>query len=116
MPKITDLRLAAQPTMTLVLPDEAGTTVHLCAPTLELVEELRGGSQALFAVLRGENGSAETSRAVYELAAKFINCNTDLFETTAEELAQRYSVSLEHLQKFFPDYVDFLDEIKNAKN
>lgn len=116
MPRITDLRLAGQPTMTLVLPDEAGTTVHLCAPTLELVEELRGGSKALFAVLRGENGSAETSRAVYDLAAKFINCNTDLFETTAEELQQRYAVSMVHLQKFFPDYVDFLDEIKNAKN
>jgi len=116
MPKITDLRLATQPTMTLVLPDKAGTTVHLCAPTLELVEELRGGSQALFAVLRGENGDTEATRAVYELAVKFINCNTDLFETTAEELAQRYSVSLVHLQQFFPDYVEFLDEIKNAKN
>lgn len=116
MAKITDLRMIGRPTMTLVLPDDNGTTVHLCAPTVELVEELRGGSDVLFAVLRGENGDAETRRAVYELAANFINCNIDLFETTAQELAKRYCVSMEHLQHFFVDYVSFLDEIQNAKN
>lgn len=116
MAKITDLRMVGRPTMTLVLPDDNGTTVHLCAPTLDLVEELKSGSDTLFAVLRGEDGDAQTKRAVYGLATKFINCNTDLFETTAEELAKRYSVSMEHLQQFFIDYVDFLDEIQNAKN
>lgn len=116
MPHITDLRTVTQPTMTLVLPDEAGTTVHLCAPTLELVEELQGGSHALFAALRGENGSEQAKRAVYELAAKFINCNLDMFKTTAEELAIKYSVSTEHLQQFYLDYVAFLKEIKNEKN
>ena len=114
--RITDLRALNQPTMTLVLPDEEGTIVRLCAPTVELVEELRDGSHTLFAALRGENGDEATSRAVYELAAKFINCNIDSFKTTPEELVQRYSLSITHLQKFFPDYVDFLSEIKNAKN
>lgn len=116
MAKITDLRMVGRPTMTLVLPDDNGTTVHLCAPTVELVEELRGGSDVLFAALRGERGGAESKRAVYELAANLINCNTDLFETTTPELAKRYRVSVEHLQHFFVDYVSFLDEIQNAKN
>ena len=116
MAKLTDLRQAGRPTMTLVRPDAQGTTIHLCAPTVELVEELREGSAALFATLRGENGDAQTSRAVYELAANFINCNIDLFTTTAEELTRKYGVGLEHLQYFFIDYVDFLEEIQNAKN
>ncbi|MBP3590271.1 MAG: hypothetical protein J6J61_06815 [Muribaculaceae bacterium] len=116
MAKITDLRQAGRPTMTLVLPDEQGTTIHLCAPTVELVEELREGSATLFAALRGEKGDAQTSRAVYELAANFINCNIDLFTTTAEELTRKYGVGLEHLQYFFIDYVNFLEEIQNAKN
>lgn len=116
MAKITDLRLIGRPTMTVIFPDDNGTTVHLCAPTVELVDELRDGSDVLFAVLRGQEGDAQAKRAVYELATKFINCNTDLFETTAAELVQRYSMSLEHLQHFFSDYVDFLNEIQNAKN
>lgn len=116
MAKLTDLRQVGRPTMTLVLPDEQGTTVHLCAPTVELVEELREGSATLFAALRGEKGDEHTRRAVYELAANFINCNIDLFTVTADELARKYKVSVEHLQYFFVDYVAFLDEIQNAKN
>ena len=117
MAKITDLRNVGRPTMTLVFNDgETDVTVHVCAPTVELIDELRGSSETLFAALKGEDGDSRTKRAVYELAAKLINCNTDLFTTTADELATRYGLSLEALQVFYLDYVEFINAIQNEKN
>lgn len=116
MTKITDLRNVGRPTMTLVLYDGEDVTVHVCAPTVELIDELREGSEALFSVLNGDEGDNKAKRAVYELAANLINCNTDLFTTTADELATRYRLSLEALQVFYLDYVEFINEIQNEKN
>lgn len=102
--------------MTLVLPDDLGTTVHLSAPTVELVEDLRENTSELFKVLRGEEGDERMKQGVYDLAAKLINCNLDDFNTSAPELATKYSMNMEHLQVFFTDYVNFVSEIQNAKN
>lgn len=111
---ISDLRTMSKPTMALILPE--GTTVHVCAPTVELVEELREGSDLLFETLQGADTNPATKKAVYELAAKFINCNLDLFEVTAAELATKYGLSLQHLKGFYVDYVNFLETIQNEKN
>ena len=114
MANITDLRLTDYPTMTIVLPD--GTAVHVCAPTVELVDELRRGSRKLNAVLKGEEGDARTKKAVYELAAKLINCNEDDFTVTAESLAIQHRASLRALRIFFDDYVTFLRTLETEKN
>ena len=114
MNKITDLRLADFPTLTVVLPD--GATVHVTAPTVELVDELRRGGRKLNAVLNGEEGDARTKMAVYELAAQLINCNEDDFTTTAQELAIQHRASLRALKVFFDDYTTFLQSLENAKN
>ena len=58
----------------------------------------------------------ETSKAVYALAAKLINCNLDFFKTTGEELATKYGVSQQDLILFYTIYLEFLEEIDNAKN
>ena len=114
MANITDLRLADYPTMTMVLPD--GTAVHVCAPTVELVDELRRSIRKLNAVLKGDEGDDRLKKAVYELAAKLINCNDDDFTVSAEELAVKHRTSLRALRVFFDDYVVFLKTIENAKN
>ena len=116
MNKLTDLRLADYPTMTVVLPDEAGTTVHVSAPTVDLCDELRANERKIYAVLRGKEGDARTSRAVYELAAQFLNCNDDNFTTTAQELATKYRLSLRVLDVFFRDYAEFLKSLEHEKN
>lgn len=116
MAKITDLRALSAPSMTVVLPDDLGTTVHVTAPTLELVEYLRENAQGIFGVLRGEEGDERMKQGVYDFAAKLINCNLDGFNTSAHELATKYSMNMQHLQVFFTDYVDFVSEIQNAKN
>ena len=100
--------------MTLVLPGE--TVVHVCAPTVELVGELRRGRRKLDAVLRGDEGDDRAKKAVYELAAKLINCNDDDFETTAQELAVLHRVSLRALKVFFEDYAKFLKTLETEKN
>lgn len=114
MANITDLRLADFPTMTVVLPD--GTAVHVCVPTVELVEELRRSSRKLNAILNGDEGDAPTKKAVYELAAKLLNCNEDDFTVTAEGLAIQHRASLKALRVFFDDYVKFINSIEKAKN
>ncbi len=114
MDKVTDLRLADFPTLTTVLPD--GTVVHVCAPTVELVNELRASSRKLTAILNGEEGDARTKKAVYELAAKLLNCNDDDFSVTAEDLAVTHRTSLRALKVFFDDYADFIRLIENEKN
>lgn len=114
MSQITDLRLTDYPTMTLVFPDE--TTVHVCAPTVELVGELRRSHRKLDAILRGDEGDDRAKKATYELAAKLINCNEDDFSTTAQELAILHRVSLRALKVFYDDYVKFINTLENEKN
>lgn len=114
MNKITDLRMADFPTMTTVLPD--GTTVHICAPSVDLVDELRRGSRKLTAVLQGEEGDARSKKAVYEFAAKLMNCNEDDFTTTPEALAIQHRVSLRALRVFFDDYIAFINTLEREKN
>lgn len=114
MARITDLRHIERETMTLVLNDE--TVVHVGPPTVDLVDELREGGPHLFAVLRGENGDEAAKNAVYEFAAKVINCNDDMLTVTAGDLATKYGISLKALGVFFNDYVEYLTQLQNEKN
>lgn len=116
MARITDLRHINRATMTVALNDAEGTIVHVGTPTVALVDELRGGAEALFDVLEGRNGNAAAKKAVYDFAAKVINCNDDLFTVTGEELATTYGLSLTALGVFFNDYTEFLTSIQKEKN
>ena len=114
MSKITDLRAVSRPSMTTILPD--GTILHLSAPTVELVNELKEGSTVLFANLRGEHGDAATREAVYAFTAKVINCNYDNFEVTPEALATTHGMDYKVLEAFFLEYVAFLQSLEKQKN
>ena len=114
MAKTLDFNSYRRPTLLLRMKDEDQTKLHVTTPTVELVEELRVNLTELQAALVGND--AKASRAVYDLAAKLINCNLDGVETTGEELATKYEMNLEDMTMFFTVYMDFLAEIKNAKN
>lgn len=117
MSKILDLRQVGRPTLTIIFPVEGEElVVHVCAPTVELVDEMRLGLEALSRVLQGGDGEHATKMAVYDLAAKLINCNTDGFQTNATELATKYHMSVETLAVFYDSYVEFIDQIQNEKN
>ena len=114
MTKTLDFNSYRRPTLILSMKDEDQTKIHVTTPTMELVEKLRANLVELQAALTGRDAVA--SRAVYDLASKLINCNLDGVEVTGEELATKYEMNLEDMTMFFTFYMEFLAEIKNAKN
>lgn len=114
MPRILDLNELSRPTLLIVLKDEHKTKVHVTTPSVALTKELRLNLTKLQEVMKGTG--PETSRAVYDLAAKLINCNFDFFKTTGEALATTYGLSQQDLMIFYTDYLEFLNSIENEKN
>jgi hypothetical protein len=114
MAKILDFNLLQQPTQVLQMADDDKTVIHVSAPTVDLVDELKNNGAALEKAL--SSNSPYTSRLVYGLAARLINCNLDGITVTAEELAVKYRMSLAALKLFFETYVEFLNEITDSKN
>ena len=114
MAKILDFNVLQQPTQVLRMMDEDKTVIHVTAPTVDLVDELKDNGAAIEKALKENNPN--TSKSVYHLAARLISCNLDGIVVTAEELAVKYRMSLIALQLFFETYVEFLNEITNSKN
>lgn len=114
--KITDLRATVRPSMITIFPDEDATVLHVTPPTVDMVEELKEGKEALFEVLKGKPGNQKQKDAVYSLAAKFLSCNMDDIKITPDELLTKYNMSPEALKVWFADYVDFLSNLENLKN
>lgn len=114
MSRILNFNLLQQPTMVLQMVDDDKTVIHVGAPTVDLVDELKDNSVALEKALKSNDPNV--SRAVYGLAARLISCNLDGIEVTPEDLAVKYQVNPVGLQHFFEQYVDFLNDITNSKN
>lgn len=114
MPRTIDLNEESRPTLLFIMKDENKTKVHITTPSVALVKELRRNLTQLQEVMKG--AGPETNKAVYTLAAKLINCNLDFFKTTGEELETKYHVSVHDLIIFYTAYLEFLQEIDDAKN
>lgn len=114
MAKILDFNLLQQPTQVLRMADDEKTVIHVSAPTVNMVDELKNNGAMLEAALKSNDPN--TTQAVYNLAARLISCNLDGIVVTPEELAVKYRMSLVALKMFFETYVEFLSEITNSKN
>lgn len=114
MAEVLDFTILQEPTQVLKMMDPERTVIHVCAPTVDLVDELRRSGAALEQALKVH--TPYTSALVYNLAAKLINCNHDGIKVTGEELAVKYRMSLQAMKLFFERYLDFLSEITEAKN
>lgn len=112
--KALDFRAFEQKTWEIVLPDEKGTTLHLTAPTEDLVEKLSVNLPQLQEVFK-ERNDAMLDKA-YDLAADFMSCNTEGLTITGEDLRKVYGFKLVYMAAFFTQYVEFIGEINNAKN
>lgn len=112
--KTFDFNAIEQPTWTVVLKDDARTAVQLTAPTVDLVDRLVAVTPELQHVVEAKDG--RTIRAVYSLVADVMNCNTDGFTFTAEELRDRYKLSLVDICVFMAGFLEFIKEMQNAKN
>lgn len=113
MARVLDLNSVQSSIMDLTLQDEARTVVHLDFPTEALVRELEGMSPELKKIEKGDRSSVEI---IYDLAARLISCNFDYFKVTGEELRTKYNMGLYSAITFFSAYLDFINDLGNAKN
>lgn len=112
--KALDFNAIEQPVWLVTLKDNDKTAVHLTAPTVDLVDRLVAMAPELQNVAEHKDG--RTIRAVYALTADVLNCNDDGFTFTAEELRDKYRLSLLDVIKFTAGYLEFIKEIQDAKN
>ena len=112
--KMLDFNALQQPTWPLRLKDEAQTVVNLSTPTTGLVDRLIAMTPELEKVAQNKDG--RTIRAAYELIAEIMSCNDDGFTFTAEELRDRYKMSLLDMFRFVAGYMEFIKEMQDAKN
>lgn len=110
--QMLDFNSIQQPTWSVKLKDQ--TVVNLSVPTVDLVDRLMASTPELEEVTKSKDGN--TIRAVYGLVADIMNCNDDGFIFTAEELREKYKMSLLDIFRFVSGYLDFVKELQEAKN
>jgi hypothetical protein len=109
-----DFNAIQQPTWPIKLKDKDQTVVNLSTPTVELVDRLIAAAPELQDVAKSKDG--KTIRAVYGLVADLMNCNDDGYTFTAEELRDKYKMTLLDVFRFSAGYMEFIKEIQEAKN
>lgn len=114
MAKTLDFNLVSPPTLALVMRDDARTEITVSTPSEMLVEELQEIAPELKKIL--DAGDTASVKAVYDLAAKLISCNRNGLQVTAEDLSGKYRLNLEAMIVFYNVYLDFINEMINAKN
>ena len=114
MAKVLDFNTVERPTLELIMPDTDHTIIKVGTPTESLVEELAKLEPQLNKALQSEDEEAKA--AIYDLAARLINCNRNFVKVTPEDLRDKFDMNLENLIIFFGTYIDFINEVTQAKN
>lgn len=109
-----DFNAIQKPTWTIKLADADQTVVHLSYPSLELIERLEAMSKDLTKVVNGNNGAAV--KKSFDVIAEVMNFNEDGLTFTAEELRDKYHMTLLGMTRFTAGYLTFLKEANDAKN
>ena len=111
MPRVLDFNDLQSSMLDITLKDDARTVVHLDIPNEALIDELQNMD-----LERMKTGNREAVNAIYDMAARLINCNLDYFKTTGDELLRKYRMNLVLLLQFFSAYMDCITELSNQKN
>lgn len=114
MVKKLDFNALEKPVLEITLRNKEQTAVRITAPTEDLVERfvsMAGDIQTL----KSDN-TGEIVRAAFELIAELMNCNLDEMSFTAENLRTQYGLKIYDAIVFVKVYLEFLQEIENAKN
>lgn len=112
--KALDFNAIQLPTWQITLKDEAKTVVNLVEPSVELVDRMVAASGELQEVAEKKDG--RTIKKLYELVAEVLTCNDDGFKFTAEELRNKYKMTLLDIFRFVAMWLEFVNELKEAKN
>lgn len=114
MKKTLNFNSVERPTLELVMQDEAQTVIAVTTPRYGLIDKLRKQLPEI-KNLTGEDVEAALD-ALYSLAAELISCNRSGTVITAAELRDVYKMGEEEITLFFEAYLDFINDIKTAKN
>lgn len=114
MAKMLDFNKFDQPTLPLIMRDDAKTHVTVVAPSEELIEKLEANKDEI--VKACGNKDAGSLAQCYDLAAELISCNEEGLAMTGKELKEVYKVNYLMLYAFLASYLEFVNDIKSAKN
>lgn len=114
MLKKLDFNALETPVLEITLRDKDQTVVRITAPTEKNVERFMAMAGDI-QTLKNDN-TGETIKAAFELIAELINCNLDELTVTAESLRDKYGLKLYDAVVFIKVYLEFLQELENAKN
>jgi hypothetical protein len=114
MAKGLNFRNFAQPTLPINMNDAEETLFNITAPTVELVERLEANKDMMLKIF--EAGDRSSLNELWKLAADLISCNRECRQVCADDLKGRYGMDYQMLFAFFVAYIEFIDEIKSAKN
>lgn len=114
MVKKLDFNALEKPVLEITLRDKEQTVLRITSPTEELVERFTAAAEELKSITGENNG--ERISALFGLIAELMNCNLDEITLTAEDLRGKYGLKLYDAVVFCKVYLDFIQELENAKN
>lgn len=115
MSRTLDFNSIERPTLDVTMKDEARTVVRVSAPTEGLVERLEALKPTI-AKMKKNSSSAVLFNQVFDFFAKILSNNEDRLEITAEDIRDKYKLTLVDFFIFYSAYMAFIEDIKTAKN
>lgn len=101
-----------KPSLELILSDD--TTIHVETPTHGMLLRFQQ-MQKEAAALKGKT-DAKALGKMYDLIAEIMSINREGIKLTGDDLRNRYGFEPYHLLAFEHGYLEFINEIKQAKN
>ena len=114
MARTLDFNTLAQPTLEMVMRDEKKTHINVTAPSYELLEKLEANMTSITDACKKKD--IKSLQVGYDLAAELVSCNMEGIKVTGQELREKYGVDYTLLFAFLIAYMDFINDIKQAKN
>lgn len=115
MSRTLDFNSIERPTLNVTMRDEARTVVRISVPTEGFVEQLEALKPTI-AKMKENSNTAELFNSMFGFFAKVLSHNEDRLEITAEDLRDKYKLTLVDLFTLYSAYMAFIKDIKTAKN
>lgn len=114
MAKTLDFNAIERPVLEITMRDKARTVVRVTTPTEGLLQRTLSASKELEAITQAND--PEVIASLYDLYAEIMSCNADSRKITGADLREKYGLTLYDLIIFTGAYLDFVHDIKSAKN
>lgn len=106
--------LHQQPTMSLTLRDKNKTVLHLKMATVATIERIQNILSDVQEMK--DKDIMKCINMMYDLTADLLSCNREGITLTAESLKTKYRIDTDDMLVIFNAYLEFVSEVKSAKN